>query len=104
MKEVVENDQHVPVRPCDSAGKRVDTTVNVTHVRAIPQPLGTLFDRMLNDQSEVGDKRFVQEKIGIIGQHPAAYALYVVTVSGDKVGGKPAFDGCIQRRTGPARR
>lgn len=50
----------------DSAGKRSDTVINVTHVRAIPQPFGTLFDRMLTDLAEIGDKRFVKEKVGII--------------------------------------
>jgi plasmid segregation protein ParM len=50
----------------DAAGKRHDTVVNVSHVRAIPQPLGTLFDRMLSDLAEVANKRYVQEKIGII--------------------------------------
>lgn len=50
----------------DHAGNRSDSVINVTHVRTIPQPFGTLFDHMLNDLAEVGDKRFAREKIGII--------------------------------------
>ncbi len=50
----------------DHQGNRTDSIVNVTHVRAIPQPFGSLFNHMLNDHAEVTDKRFVQEKIGII--------------------------------------
>ena len=50
----------------DQSGKRTDTVINVSHVRAIPQPFGTLFDRMLNDLAEIGNKRFVKEKVGII--------------------------------------
>ncbi len=50
----------------DHTGQRADTVVNVSHVRAIPQPFGSLFNHMLNDLAEVIDKRFVQSKIGII--------------------------------------
>jgi plasmid segregation protein ParM len=50
----------------DHQGNRSESVVNVTHVRAVPQPFGRLFNCMLNDLSEVSDKRFVQERIGII--------------------------------------
>ncbi len=50
----------------DHTGARSETSITVSHVRAIPQPFGTLFNHMLNDLAEVSDKRFVQEKIGII--------------------------------------
>ncbi len=50
----------------DHTGARHETIVSVSHVRAIPQPFGSLFNYMLNDLAEVTDKRFVQEKIGII--------------------------------------
>ena len=50
----------------DHQGNRSESVINITHVRAVPQPFGTLFNCMLNDLSEVADKRFVQEKIGII--------------------------------------
>ena len=53
--------RHRPHR--QRAPKRV---INVSHVRVIPQPFGSLFNHMLNDMAEVADKRFVQEKIGII--------------------------------------
>jgi len=50
----------------DPGGKRSSKIINISHVRVIPQPFGTLFGHMLNDLAEVTDKRFVQEKIGII--------------------------------------
>jgi plasmid segregation protein ParM len=50
----------------DAAGNRQDLNLTVGQVRVIPQPFGSLFDLMLSNSAEVGDKRFVQEKIGII--------------------------------------
>jgi plasmid segregation protein ParM len=50
----------------DHTGARTETVINVSHVRVIPQPFGSLFNHMLSDLAEVGDKRFVQEKVGII--------------------------------------
>lgn len=43
-----------------------EVPVNITHVRVIPQPFGSLFNQMMNNMAEVTDKRFVQEKIGVI--------------------------------------
>ena len=54
------------VASVDHTGTRSESVVNVTHVRTIPQPFGSLFNHMLNDMAEVSDKRFVQEKVGII--------------------------------------
>jgi plasmid segregation protein ParM len=50
----------------DHLGNRSESVINITHVRTIPQPFGSLFNHMLNDMAEVANKRFVQEKIGII--------------------------------------
>ncbi|MCB1744883.1 MAG: ParM/StbA family protein [Gammaproteobacteria bacterium] len=50
----------------DSNGQRNEVSVQVTHTRVIPQPFGTLFGHMLNDLAEIGNRRFAQEKIGII--------------------------------------
>lgn len=50
----------------DQAGKRQERVVNVNKVRVIPQPFGSMFNLMLNDLGELGDKRTVKEKIGII--------------------------------------
>jgi len=50
----------------DHQGKPQEVPVNITHVRVIPQPFGTLFNQMMNNMSEVTDKRLVQEKIGVI--------------------------------------
>ena len=57
--------KHAVVR-VDPAGNRQECALNVPQVRVIPQPFGSLFNLMLSNAAEVNDKRFVQEKIGII--------------------------------------
>ncbi|MFA5517605.1 MAG: ParM/StbA family protein [Desulfuromonadales bacterium] len=50
----------------DASGKRQEKVININKVRIIPQPFGSLFNMMLNDVGEVGDKRLVKDKLGII--------------------------------------
>jgi plasmid segregation protein ParM len=50
----------------DAAGKRQEKVINISKVRVIPQPFGSMFNLMLNDLGDLGDKRLVKEKIGII--------------------------------------
>lgn len=50
----------------DEDGKRDEKTISINKVRVIPQPFGSLFNLMLNDLGEIGDKRLVKEKIGLI--------------------------------------
>ncbi|BCR04655.1 hypothetical protein DESUT3_17240 [Desulfuromonas versatilis] len=50
----------------DAEGKTQEKTISVNKVRVIPQPFGSMFNMMLNDLGELGDKRLVKEKIGII--------------------------------------
>ena len=57
--------KHSVVR-MDATGKGHEFTVNINQARVIPQPFGSLFNSMLSNAAEVNDKRFVQEKIGII--------------------------------------
>lgn len=47
-------------------GKREEKVIKISEVKVIPQPLGSLFNLMLNDVGELGEKRFVREKVGII--------------------------------------
>ncbi len=47
-------------------GKREEKSISINKVRVVPQPFGSLFNLMLNDLGEMGDKRLVKEKIGII--------------------------------------
>lgn len=54
------------VATVDGNGKRQEKTININKVRVLPQPFGSMFNLMLNDLGEVGDKRLVKEKIGII--------------------------------------
>ncbi len=66
-----------PVITVDPLGNRQETVINVNQVRVIPQPFGSLFNLMLNDAAEIVDKRFVQEKVGIIdiGFRTADYSI-----------------------------
>ena len=50
----------------DSSGKRREVPINVAQVRVIPQPFGSLFNLMMGDNAELSDKRYVQEKIGVV--------------------------------------
>lgn len=61
----------------DRSGTRVETVLNVDQVRVIPQPFGSLFNLMLNDRGEGGERRFLQEKIGVIdiGFRTADYTI-----------------------------
>jgi plasmid segregation protein ParM len=50
----------------DAEGKRQEKVVSINKIRVIPQPFGSLFNLMLNDLGELGDKMLVREKIGVI--------------------------------------
>lgn len=50
----------------DSNGKRLEKSISINKVRVVPQPFGSLFNIMLNDLGEMGDKRLIRDKIGII--------------------------------------
>ena len=47
-------------------GKREEKVIKISEVKVIPQPFGSLFNLMMNDLGELGDKRYVREKVGII--------------------------------------
>lgn len=47
-------------------GKREEKVIKINEVKVIPQPFGSLFNLMMNDLGELGDKKYVHEKIGII--------------------------------------
>lgn len=47
-------------------GQREEKVIKISNVRVIPQPFGSLFNLMLNDLGELGDKRYVREKTGVI--------------------------------------
>lgn len=48
------------------SGKREEKTIRINEVKVIPQPFGSLFNLMMNDLGELGEKKYVHEKIGII--------------------------------------
>lgn len=47
-------------------GEREEKTIYIEKVRVIPQPFGSLFNLMLNEQGKPVAQRFVSEKIGVI--------------------------------------
>lgn len=50
----------------DADGKQEEKSLSINKVRVVPQPFGSLFNMMLNDLGEMGDKRLIKDKIGII--------------------------------------
>lgn len=64
LARILQGEHKVTITGAD--GKRQEKTVNINKVRVIPQPFGSLFNIMLNDLGDLGDKRLVREKIGII--------------------------------------
>jgi plasmid segregation protein ParM len=50
----------------DANGARNEIPVTVNQVRVIPQPFGSLFNLMMGDTAELSDKRYVQDKIGVV--------------------------------------
>lgn len=47
-------------------GQKEEKNIKISNVRVIPQPFGSLFNLMLNDLGELGDKRYIKEKTGVI--------------------------------------
>lgn len=47
-------------------GEREEKTIYIEKVRVIPQPFGSLFNLMLNEQGKGVQQRFLSEKIGVI--------------------------------------
>jgi plasmid segregation protein ParM len=50
----------------DTQGKQTEFKITVTDVRVLPQPIGTVMDRLLGTQGMPKSQRFATDKIGII--------------------------------------
>ncbi|MDX8383961.1 MAG: ParM/StbA family protein [Ghiorsea sp.] len=50
----------------DAQGNRQEKNLNISEVRVLPQPIGTVMDRLLSHQGLPEHKRFASDKIGII--------------------------------------
>jgi len=50
----------------NSKGTRKEIVIGITDVKVIPQPIGSVMDRLLNDSGKGAEQRFADEKIGII--------------------------------------
>ncbi|PLX89143.1 MAG: hypothetical protein C0618_01965 [Desulfuromonas sp.] len=47
-------------------GSREEKTININKVLVVPQPFGSLFGTMLTEEGKLKDRRFLQDKIGVI--------------------------------------
>jgi plasmid segregation protein ParM len=50
----------------DADGRRHRTVLEISDVRVIPQPFGSMYDMVLDDAGKVGDRQLLQQKIGIV--------------------------------------
>jgi len=50
----------------NAAGEHVKTAITVEDVRVLPQPIGTVMDRLLSKEGLPHNKRFATDKIGIV--------------------------------------
>jgi plasmid segregation protein ParM len=50
----------------NAMGERKEVRIAVTDVRVIPQPIGSVMDRLLDNNGRAADRRFAMEKIGVI--------------------------------------
>lgn len=50
----------------NAMGEKSDLSITVSDVRVLPQPIGTVMDRLLSREGVTTNKRFATDKIGII--------------------------------------
>jgi len=50
----------------DAQGVRKEVVIGISEVKVIPQPIGSVMDRLLDDVGKASDLRFASEKIGVI--------------------------------------
>ncbi|NND65366.1 MAG: ParM/StbA family protein [Gammaproteobacteria bacterium] len=50
----------------DAQGERHDANIRVSDVKVVPQPFGTVLNAFLDSNGDVKDRRFAQEKVGVI--------------------------------------
>jgi len=64
LSEMLRQSHHIVTT--NAQGIRKDLLIGITDVKVIPQPIGSVMDRLLNDTGKASDPRFANEKIGII--------------------------------------
>ncbi len=47
-------------------GARTRQVLDITEVKVIPQPFGSVYDMVLNDAGGVGDRQTLQQKVGVV--------------------------------------
>ncbi len=47
-------------------GKAKEKRINVTKIKVIPQPMGSVFNLLLDDQGIVNNKKIVSQKVGVV--------------------------------------
>lgn len=50
----------------EATGEKTEANIRVREVKVIPQPFGTVLDLMLSQKGEITDRKYAQEKIGVI--------------------------------------
>lgn len=65
------------VRLTNAVAEEREVNFTIDRVRVIPQPFGSVFNLMLNDLGKVTDRRFIEEKIGVVdvGFRTADYTI-----------------------------
>ncbi len=61
----------------EADGSRHERVIHIAQVKVIPQPFGSLYNLMLNERGDAGDRRFLAEKVGVIdiGFRTADYSV-----------------------------
>lgn len=54
------------IKIIDRKGQPIETAINVEKVKVVPQPFGSVFDLIFDEKGQPGDKRYLEEKIGVI--------------------------------------
>ena len=65
------------VKVIDRKGQPQEIAINVEKLKVVPQPFGSVFDLIFDDNGQPGDKRYLEEKIGVIdiGFRTADYTI-----------------------------
>jgi len=64
LEDMLRQSHHVVTT--NAQGTRKELLIGIREVKVIPQPIGSVMDRLLNDVGKNAEQRFANEKIGII--------------------------------------
>jgi len=64
VRKILRQSHNIIITHAD--GEKQEVLIGINDVKVIPQPIGTVMDRLLDDVGKASDMRFASEKIGII--------------------------------------